>query len=199
MSSDKAEQFLKRVREHWGELKASGYSSATWRFDDRPTNEGLGLKRGLTVDVEPLVTRIMDVENYPGNVKYVESTKVTDQISDSEFIYIQKLKLPVLGGVQMSLHLQDIGERDGYRVVAWAQDDAGTEALDKKQGGARTQYNLGAWLIKPTEVAFALSSAPFKKDVGAIKFAVMTKGADATAGVVISSTIDSMIGWARRG
>ena len=199
MSSAKAEQFLTRVMQHLPELSGAGYSIATWRFENRPTNEGLGMKRGLQVDVDKLATKIMDVSDYPGNVKYVEKTTITSRRSDSEFVYVQKLKLPVLGGCQMSLHLEDIGERDGYRIVAWDQDDAGTEALDKRDGGTRTQYNLGAWLIKPTEVAFALSSAPVKKDVGMLKFQVMTKGADATAGMVISSTIDSMTRWAQRG
>lgn len=184
--------------DHLPELSDSGYSTAMWRFENRPTNEGLGMKKGLRVDVDQLAATILDVAKYPGNVKYVDTTTITKPISDTEFFYIQKMKLPVLGGVQVSLHLQDIGERDGYRIVAWDQDDAGTEALDKRNGGVRTQYNLGAWLIKPTEVAYALSAAPVKKDVGAIKYAVMTKGADATAGMVISSTIDSMMQFAKR-
>jgi len=185
--------------EHLPSLSGGGYSFASWRFERRPTKEGLGLKRGLTVDIDALVARIMDVEAYPGNVQYVESAKITKQVSDTAFVYLQKLKLPVLGGVQQSLHIADLGERDGYRTIAWDQDDAGTQALNPRRGGVRTQYNLGAWLIKTNEVGFALSSAPVKSDVGGIKFAVMTKGADATASVVISSNIDSMTGWARRG
>lgn len=198
MSTSKTEPFLTRVFENWNSLSTEGFSSVSWPFAGRPTREGLGLKRGLTVDVEKLAARIMDVEHYPGNIKYVETVLVTERISDKALVYTQKIKLPGLGGCQQSLRIEDLGERDGYRVVAWDQDDAGTEALKKSDGGIRTQYNLGAWLIKPTEVGFALSSAPLKEDVGAIKFKLMTKGADATAGMVISSNIDSMTRWAER-
>jgi hypothetical protein len=199
MSRTDAEPFLARVMKHLPGLSGGGFSFASWRFEGRPTKEGLGLKRGLDVDVDVLAARILDVEAYPGNVKYVESATITSRASDTSFVYLQKLKLPVLGGCQQSLHIEDLGERDGYRVIAWDQDDAGTNALDTRRGGVRTQYNLGAWLIRPTEVGFALSSAPTKKDVGSLKFAVMTKGADAAASVVVASNIDSMTGWARRG
>ena len=117
---------------------------------------------------------------------------------DNYVIYTQKVKLPVLGGLQFSIKLEDLGEINGYRVVGWNQDDALTEALDKKHGGARTEYNLGAWLVKPDEVAYALSAVPLKKDVGSLKYAVMTKGADATASSVLSDNIDAMIEWANR-
>ena len=92
--------------------------------------------------------RILNVEAYSENIKYVEDCRITDPVSDREFTYVQRMKLPALGGIQVSLHMQDLGDRGGYRVVAWTQDDPGTQALDKKDG-ARTAYNLGAWLIKP--------------------------------------------------
>ena len=37
-----------------------------------------------------------------------------------------------------------------------------------------------------------------KKDVGSLKFAVMTKGADATAGEVLRSNIEAMRDWSQR-
>jgi hypothetical protein len=108
------------------------------------------------------------------------------------------MKLPAIGGIQVALHLEDLGERDGYRVVAWNQDNEQTEALNPKQGGARTAYNLGAWLIKPTELAYALSAAPIKKDVGSIKYTLMIKGSEATATTALSSNIDALIAWSHR-
>ena len=92
----------------------------------------------------------------------------------------------------------DYGAMGGYRVVAWDQDDEGTEALNKKQG-ARTAYNLGAWLLQDDGVGYALSSAPLKSDVGTLKYMAMTKGADATAGEVLKQNIEGMVGWAQRG
>ncbi|MDP4015437.1 MAG: hypothetical protein Q8P38_12585, partial [Candidatus Nanopelagicales bacterium] len=173
------EAFLGRVMEHLPGLSSDRFSSQSWRFENRPTNEGLGLKPRVELDVDKVAARILDVEAYSANIKFVESCEMTNKISDSEQVYTQRMKLPALGGIQVSLHMVDLGERDGYRVVGWSQDDAGTEALNPKQGGARTQYNLGAWLITPTSLAYALSAAPVKKDVGGLKFAIMTKGSDA--------------------
>lgn len=193
-----AEAFLGRVLERLSGMSRNGFSSDSWQFENRPTSEGVGLKAGVDLDVDKVAARILDVTAYPQNIKYVENCTIIDRISDTEQLYVQKMKLPALGGIQVALHMQDLGERDGYRVVAWNQDDAATENLDKRNGGARTAYNLGAWLIKPDELAYALSAAPLKKDVGSIKYTLMTKGSDATASTVLSSNIDAMIGWAHR-
>mgnify|MGYP006377318873 FL=1 len=197
MADAALEDFLARVNEHLPGLSRDKFSNDSWRYQDRPTSEGLGLKPGVSVDPEKVVACILDVEAYKENVKYVEEVTVTER-GDNSVIYTQKVKLPVLGGLQFSIKLEDLGEIDGYRVVGWNQDDARTEALDKKHGGARTEYNLGAWLVKPDEVAYALSAVPLKKDVGSLKYAVMTKGADATASSVLSDNIDAMIEWANR-
>ena len=145
-----------------------------------------------------MVARILDVEEYPRNVRYVESVQILQRRSPSDFTYVQKMSLPLLGGLQCALELTDQGERDGYRVVSWSQDDEATDALDKKSGGARTTYNLGAWILKPEEVWFALSSAPRKEDVGSLKFAIMTKGGEATAGEVLKGNIQGMVAWSKR-
>ncbi len=197
MADAALEDFLSRVNEHLPGLSRDKFSNDSWRYQDRPTSEGLGLKPGVSVDPEKVVACILDVEAYKENVKYVEEVTVTER-GDNYVIYTQKVKLPVLGGLQFSIKLEDLGEINGYRVVGWNQDDALTEALDKKHGGARTEYNLGAWLVKPDEVAYALSAVPLKKDVGSLKYAVMTKGADATASSVLSDNIDAMIEWANR-
>lgn len=191
------DDFLARVMEHLPELKRDKFSSVSWRYEGRPTGEALGLKPGIEVDPETVVARIMNVAEYSGNVQYVDET-IVDKQTKKSVTYTQKMKLPAIGGVQVVITMKDMGKRDGYRVVAWQQEDAATEALDKKQGGARTEYNLGAWLVKGDEVAYALSAAPLKKDVGSLKYALMTKGADATTGTVLSSNIDSMISWSKR-
>jgi hypothetical protein len=179
---------------HVAELGRDRFNHKSWQSENRPTSEGVGIVPGLEVDVDSVVAHVLDVENYPGNVKYVESTEMVDHRSDTDFTYIQRMNLPVLGRIQVQIHLADYGERDGYRVVAWDQDDAGTGALDKKRG-ARTAYNLGAWLIEPDAVAYALSSAPLKSDVGTLKFFAMTKGANATAGEVLRTNIEGMVAW----
>ncbi len=198
MAHAELDAFLMRVMQHLPAMSRDKFSTVSWRFEGRPTSEGLGLKPGVDLDVDKVAACILNVEAYAANLRFVQSCEITNRIADSDFVYTQKMKLPVIGGVQVSLHMEDLGERDGYRVVAWDQDDASTQALNPKQGGARTQYSLGAWLIKPDELAYSLSSAPLKKDVGSIKYAIMTKGADATAGAALSTTIDAMIAWSQR-
>ena len=57
---------------------------------------------------------------------------------------------------------------------------------------------LGAWLIRPDAVAYALSSAPRRDDVGRLKFAALTKGADAGASSMVKANIEGMIAWSKR-
>lgn len=192
-----AEDFIDRVLPHAAELGREKFSFTSWRFANRPTNEGVGLQP-VSVDVDAIAQCILDAEGYPANVKYVESTEIIDRASDVDVHYIQRMNLPVLGRIQVQIHLADYGEHDGWRVIAWDQDEDGTKALDKKRG-FRTQYNLGAWLLQSDAVAYALSSAPLKSDVGTIKYTLLTKGADVTASDVVRQNIDGMVAWAKRG
>jgi hypothetical protein len=192
-----AEAFLDRVIPHVAGLARDKFRHTSWRFENRPTSEGVGILPNLDIDVATFAAHVLDVENYPANVKYVESVEMKDKRSDSDFTYVQRMNLPVIGRIQVQINLADYGERDGYHVVAWDQDDEGTAALDKKRG-ARTSYNLGAWLIQPDAVAYALSSAPVKSDVGTLKFLAMTKGADVTAGEVLRQNIEAMVAWSLR-
>lgn len=193
-----AEDFVDRVVPHMAELNRDKYSYKSWRFQGRPTSEGVGLVPNLDVDIEAMVAHVLDVEAYPDNVKYVESTEMVEKRSDSDFTYIQRMNLPVLGRIQVVINLADFGERDGYRIVAWDQDDAATDALDKKRG-MRSAYNLGAWLIREDAVAYALSAAPKKSDVGTLKYLAMTKGADVTGADVVRQNIEAMFAWSQRG
>ena len=47
------------------------------------------------------------------------------------------MNLPVLGRIQVQIHLADYGVREGWHIIAWDQDADGTAALNKKQGCVR--------------------------------------------------------------
>lgn len=195
-----ASEFLDRVFPHIGKLSPRRFSFEAWRHAGRPTNEGVGLLPGMTVDVDRMAARIMDVDNYAGNIEYVEESRAVqgpEHSPPSAVRFYQRIKVPVLGALQTELVLTDFGVRDGYRVLAWHQQDAATRALNPRKG-ARTDYNLGAWLIRADAVAYALSSAPRRDDLGRLKFAALTKGADAGAAKMVQANIRGMIDWSNR-
>jgi hypothetical protein len=195
-----AAPFLDRVFQAVPRLSSSRFSFEAWRHEGRPTQEGVGVLPGVSVDVDRVVGRIMDIASYRGNIDYVEESRVVagpGHAPPEAVRFYQRIKLPVLGAIQMELEMRDFGMRDGWRVLAWHQLDGPTGALDPKQG-ARTDYNLGAWLLKPDAVGYALSSSPRKDDVGRLKFAAMTKGADAGASNVVKANIEGMIRWSQR-
>ncbi len=195
-----ANDFLDRVFRHVPRGTVSRYDFSSWRHAGRPTSEGFGMVPASGVDVDRLAARIMDVDHYVGNVDHVVECR---SVADARFTppqavrFYQRIKIPALGEIQMALVLTDHGVRDGFRVLAWHQLDSETASLDKKRG-ARSAYNVGAWLLKPDCVGYALSSAPQKDDVGRIKFKMLTKGADATAGQVVKAAIEGMVRWSRR-
>lgn len=191
-----ADAFLDRVFAHLPRVPASGFDYQTWNHAGRPTNEGVGLMHQTGFDADKLVACILDVAAYPRELSSVTATRISQQ-GDGRVNYYQRIHVPVLGDLHMQLNLYDKGERDGWRLVAWDQDDAGTSALDRKQG-IRSDYNVGAWLIRPDVVGYALSSAPRKADVGRLKFAALTKGADAGAAKMLKVNIEGMVAWARR-
>ena len=194
-----AAPFLDRV---FSNLPAVGgkFSFNAWRHAGRPTSEGVGILPGVSVDVDRMVGRIMDVANYRGNIHYVEESRVVPDPAHTmpkSVHFYQRIKVPVLAEIQMELVLTDFGERDGWRVIGWHQLEAETERLSTRKG-ARSEYNVGAWLIKGSAVGYALSSAPRKSDVGRLKFAALTKGADASAAKVVKANIEGMIRWSKR-
>jgi len=193
-----ADAFLDRV---FRNLPAVGgrYTFSAWRHGGRPTSEGVGVLPRGGVNVDALAGRIMDVANYHGNIAYVEASRVIADPAHSpprSVRFYQRIKVPVLAEIHMELVLTDHGARDGWRVLAWHQHPA-TERLDAKVG-ARSDYNVGAWLLKPNAVAYALCSAPKKSDVGRLKFAALTKGADASAASVVKANIEGMVRWSQR-
>ncbi|MCB9778847.1 MAG: hypothetical protein H6742_09810 [Alphaproteobacteria bacterium] len=191
-----ADAFLDRVFTHLPAVPASGFDYRTWNHAGRPTNEGVGLMRLTGFDPEKVVASVLDVAAYPRELSAVTETRISTN-QGGRLNYYQRIHVPVLGDLHMQLNLYDKGERDGWRLVAWDQDDAGTAALDRNKG-IRSDYNVGAWLIRPDAVGYALSSSPRKDDVGRLKFAALTKGADAGAAKMLKVNIEGMVAWARR-
>ena len=195
-----ASAFLDRVFANLPTARGGDLTFKSWRHAGRPTSEGVGVLAMSGHDVDKLAATIMNVGSYRGNIDYVEESRV---VSDPQYVppkavrFYQRVKVPMLAQIQMELVLTDFGERDGWRVLAWHQLEAETDRLDPKRG-ARSEYNVGAWLLKPDVVGYALSSAPRKKDVGRLKFAALTKGADAGAAQVVKANIKGMVGWSRR-
>ncbi len=176
------------------------FAFKSWRHGSRPTGEGVGILPVPGVNVDSVAGRILDVAAYRSNIDFVvESRTVADPryTPPKGVHFYQRIKIPVLGEVQMELALEDFGERDGWRVIAWSTLDAETNRLDPKRG-ARFEYNEGAWLLRGDAVGYALSSCPRKSDVGRLKFAAMTKGADASAPKMVKANIEGMLAWARR-
>lgn len=195
-----AEEFLNRVFPNVPASPGSSFSFKAWRHAGRPTKEGVGVLPMANVPVDALVSRIMDVASYVGNIDYVTHSRVVPGPENSPptaVRFYQRINIPMLSAIHMELLLKDFGERGGWRVIAWDQHPA-TDKLSSRDG-ARSQYNMGAWLIRPDAVGYALSSAPRKDDVGRLKFAALTKGADAGAPKVVRANIEGMVRWARKG
>jgi hypothetical protein len=177
----------------------SRFDFNSWKHAGRPTNEGVGIAPLSGVNVDAFARCVMDVDHYNGNIDFVAECRT---IPDPEFDppttvrFYQRVKIPVLGAVHHELVLRDLGERDGWRVLAWDMHK-GTDALNSKQG-ARSDYNVGAWLVRADAVGYALSSSPRKGDVGRLKFAALTRGADAGAAKVVETNIKGMLRWSRR-
>lgn len=195
-----ADAFLDRVFAKLPTLSFGKGEFASWTYGGRPTNEGVGLVSTPGLDVARMAARVLDVGHYVGNVDHVQECRV---VADPAYVppkatrFYQRVKVPVLADIQMELVITDHGERDGWRVLAWHQLDEATSRLDPKNG-ARSEYNVGAWLLKADRVAYALSSAPRKDDVGRLKFAALTTGADAAAPALVKASVEGMVKWSRR-
>jgi len=179
----------------WG----SGFAFASWKQAGKVTKEGVGVLAS-TAPVDAVVARVMDVGRYVGNVDFVETCRaIPDPAHEppAAVRFYQKIKIPVIGSLHHELVLEDLGEKDGWRVLGWYMHPGSAKLA--KRDGTRSDYNDGAWLIRPEAVGYALSTAPRRDDVGRIKFAALTKGADAGASRAMQANIEGMLAWARRG
>lgn len=194
-----ADPFLDRV---FSNLPRAGsrFEYKAWRHQGRPTQEGVGVLPSPGVDVDKMAAAVLDLDHYVGNIEFCVESRV---VADSRFSppattrFYQRVKIPVLGSLHHELLMEDKGERDGWRVLSWYDLGPENDALSAK-AGARTEYNVGAWLIKPDAIAYALSSCPRKQDVGRLKYAALTKGADAGAAKVLQGNIEGMLKWSRK-
>lgn len=178
----------------WG----SGFVFESWKQPGKVTKEGVGIL-ATAVDVDAVVARLLDVDHYVGNIDFVDVCRsIADPACEppKAVRFYQKVKIPVIGALHHELMLEDLGEKQGWRVLGWSLHPA-SSGLSKRDG-VRSEYNDGAWLLRDDALGYALSSAPRKDDVGRIKFAALTKGADAGAPRAIQANIEGMLRWARR-
>ncbi len=193
------QQFLGRVLEkvpHAG-AGVAGYRFTDWQIAGRPTREALGLKAIPGLDPAKVIPRIMDFGGYPGNLAHVEACRSRPNPAfrpPAKARFYQAVRIPAVGRLQQVLVLVDAGTVQGYRLVYWYLHDE-TGALDPKDG-ARADYNVGAWLVAPDLVGFALSSCPRRDDVSTPAWFLLTKGADALAKGIVEGNIDGMAAWA---
>jgi len=90
----------------------------------------------------------------------------------------------------------DAGPLKGYRVAYWYLLGAETEALDP-MAGARSEFNVGAWLVAPGVVGYALSTWPRRGDVNGLQWVLLTSGADSLAKKVVEGNIDGIAAWSK--
>lgn len=192
--------FLERVFQHLPSSEVKGYKFESWSMEGKPTSEGVGVKAVEGIDPEKVIARVMDVNHYVGNVEHVAECR---EIQDPRFTlpqkvrFYQKIDIPILGNVQHELVLVRAGKVHGYDVAYWYMLEDETKALNKS-AGFRSAYNVGAWLVAPGVIGYALSSAPMREDVGWTTWQLLTTGADLTAKPVIEGSIEGMAKWAKK-
>lgn len=175
------------------------YTFQSWERAGRPTSEGFGLAP-IAVDSEKVISRVMDVDHYVGNIDYVAECRT---VADSAYTppqsvrFYQRVDVPMLGAVQHELVLVDGGTRNGYRYAYWYLLEGPTNALDTSLG-ARSDYSMGAWVVGNGMLGYALSNAPIRDDVSWAKWQAMTTGADLTAKPVVLANIEGLAAWAKR-
>ena len=194
------EGFVGRVLQRLPAAPPAAFTFTHWNHAGRPTDEGFGIMPVAGADPDKIIAAVMDVDHYVGNLDHVaECRTVADDryTAPAAVRFYQRLSIPMLGAVHHELVLHDLGEREGYRVAAWDVLRAETDALSSKTG-FRSDYNTGAWLVKPGFVGYALASAPKRGDVGFLKWKALTTGADVAASRVLKANIEGLAAWAGR-
>jgi hypothetical protein len=196
-------EFLGRVLEKAPEpvRRIDDYHFHHWKWDGQPTHETVGFAAVRGVDPDEFIARVMDVDGYVGRIDHVTACR---SVPDPEFRkpekvrFYQSVNVPKIANVQQELVLVDAGMIHGYRVAYWYLLKDRTTALDTKFG-ARSEYNVGAWLVAPGVVGYALSSCPRRADVNAFQWMTLTSGANALAKSIVKGNIDGMAAWAKGG
>jgi hypothetical protein len=196
------QEFLGRVLKKFPDnrMRVDGYQFDHWEWAGRPTHEAIGLKAISGVDPEKFIARVMDVDRYKGNIAHVEACRAerdTAFTPPEKVRFFQAIRVPGVAVVQQELVLVDAGTIKGYRVAYWYLLKDKTKSLDPK-AGARSDFNIGAWLVAPGVVGYALSSWPRRDDVNALQWFSLTSGANALAREMVEANIDGMAEWAKK-
>lgn len=194
-------EFLDRVTEKIPDHGAgvAGYRFRDWDQPGKPTHEALGLKAIAGVDPDALIARVKDVNAYCGRIDHVEACRA---VPDPAFMpphhvrFYQQIRVGKVVDIQQELALIDAGTIKGYRVACWYLLKDPTNALDRA-AGARSEYNVGAWLAAPGVVGYALSTWPRRDDVNLIQWLSLTSGANTVASRIVEANIDAMAAWAK--
>jgi hypothetical protein len=177
--------------------RVDGYRLLSWEAPGRPTRAALGIKAVPGLDPDALIARVMDVDGYEGRISHVLVSRARPAPEDApeELVrFYQQVQVPGIARVQQEAILLDLGTIRGYRVACWSLLPDETDSLDSR-GGARSDFNVGAWLAAPGVVGYALNSAPRRSDVNTLQWFSLTTGADALARPIVEQTIDDMASW----
>jgi hypothetical protein len=193
-------EFLDRVLERVpeGGTGATGYQFHHWAWEGKPTHEAVGLKAIPGVEPREAIARVMDVDGYTKHLAHVATCRsVLDPAAEppKRVRLFQVVRIPGIARVQQELLLVDAGTVKGYRVAYWYLLEGATDEVDAKTG-ARSAFNVGAWLVAPGVVGYALSTWPRRGDVNALQWISLTSGADALAERVVEGNIDGLAAWA---
>jgi hypothetical protein len=194
-------EFLGRVLEKIPDsgTDVSGYQFQHWEWEGKSTREAVGIKATPGVDPRQVIARVMDIDRYPGNIAHVEASRSEQDAAFSapeQVRFYQLISVPGVAKVQHELVLVNAGTIKGYRLAYWYLLKDQTQSLDPKVA-ARSDFNIGAWLVAPSAVGYALSSWPKRDDVNAFQWLSMTTGANAFAKKVVEANIDGMTAWAK--
>jgi hypothetical protein len=194
-------EFLGRVLEELSEGGAgvTGYQFRQWEREGKPTHEVLGIKAIPGVDPDDVISRVMDVDGYEGHIAHVEACRsLRDPAHETpeRVHFFQRVEIPGVAKVQHELVLVDAGILNGYRLAYWYLLGPKTEALDPG-AGARSEFNVGAWIVAPGVVGYALSTWPRRGDVNGLQWVLLTSGADGLAKKVVEHNLDGIAAWAK--
>ena len=181
-----------------GGARVTGYQFRHWEREGKPTHEALGIKAIPDVDPRKVIARVMDVDGYEGHIAHVEVCRSLRHPAPETLEWVhffQRVSVPGVAKVQQELVLVDAGTIEGYRVAYWFLLGTETEALDS-EAGVRSEFNVGAWLVAPGVVGYALSTWPRRGDVNALQWLLLTSGADGLAKKVVEGNIDAIAAWA---
>ena len=149
-------------------------SSATGSAQGKPTHEALGIKAIQDADPRDVIERVMDVDAYEGHIAHVEACRsLRDPARETpeRVHFFQRVSVPGVARIQHELVLVDAGTIEGYRVAYWYLLKPETDSLNP-EAGARSEFNVGAWLVAPGVVGYALSNWPRRGDVNALQWAL---------------------------